>query len=942
MNDGAIQYYVPLLSANIGKMTEGDPKRSNSAVSTPDIQKATPGNIRSLLLDGSQPTLLLGAGASVTSGVPAVQETIERVARWAWCQAHGRSPEDIRVQRSDYWPWLCNHSWFSQEKSLAEQYPVVIQKLLGVKKKKRDFFERLISPGIQPNIGYRCLSRILNEGWISTVLTTNFDHCLEDAKVIENKPHLLVSIKTLDDLVRLSSSPRDPQLIYLHGSVEHYSDKNLIEEVTSLHSDLLQRLVPILSDHPIVVVGYRGAEASIMKDLFQNQCDATVNFAHGVYWCVRENEVHLPLAPMVQELANAIGHNFQLVPIKGFDELFEKDLWNYLIAEEALPIRRIGGFRPVQTPADMRPMPEHVLDDLDSSLLFSRLTQYAKRLGLTAPVTFVKNWVVQEAYARNLLIEQDNEPRPTLAGWLLFSHIPHTNVPQATVRFNAKGPVHWIKRCFGEDVVTELPDGDGNVRVEQEISGNLWAQLDALTDLLSLVNQGFRLKEEISRTVYPFAPVAIKEVLVNALVHRDYERHEPITVTAQPGRLDITSPGGLVNEVAAQTGGQNLQDAIAAGNRGIKGYRNPVISDLFYGGGQMDRAGSGLADVWLYSANNNGEVHFGPDKANRNFHVTLLSRPEAVDEITNTAIPLNSDTVRYAANLIPIEEMPAWVWHAGTTARSAGRLSQDAAGLAVPPGYVQDGRFFSLYDLETLAEVNVSPFDVGDIEILSLKEVLTLPNGENIILKLMNDAMCKHLRALGLYVEYQRRRAYFPKSAEGERKITYRGRVKRSTRTVVKARTRRDSDQVLYYEHKAMAFSVLRFDDDWAISITPCYSFTLDGEGKQLGRDRINVLSTRRAARDFNPSFHHDVSFWAATISEESEGIFALKSEEKNDLSQFAPSILLSSRLPTISFNASSFEHSSVLEDKIDADLEELQEELAALAEEDRQQEGED
>src|SRR5690606_34545912 len=159
----------------------------------------------------------------------------------------------------------------------AEQYPTIIQNLLGVKRDRREFFERLISPGIQPNVGYRSLARLLGEGWLSTVLTTNFDHCLEDARVIENKPHLLISIKTKDDLVRLSSSPRDPQLIYLHGSVEHYSDKNLLGEVTELHPDFLERLVPMLRDHPVVVIGYRGAETSIMCNLFLDQREATLN-----------------------------------------------------------------------------------------------------------------------------------------------------------------------------------------------------------------------------------------------------------------------------------------------------------------------------------------------------------------------------------------------------------------------------------------------------------------------------------------------------------------------------------------------------------------------------------------------------------------------------------------------------------------------------------------
>jgi hypothetical protein len=143
----------------------------------------------------------------------------------------------------------------------------------------------------------------------------------------------------------------------------------------------------------------------------------------------------------------------------------------------------------------------------------------------------------------------------------------------------------------------------------------------------------------------------------------------------------------------------------------------------------------------------------------------------------------------------------------------------------------------------------------------------------------------------------------------------------------------------LYYEHKAMTFSVLRFGDDWAISVTPCYAFTRDGDGKPIGRDRINALSTRRAARDFNPSVYHDVAFWVAVISEDSQGVFVLRCEDKDDLTRFAPTILLSSRLPTISFNTLSFDTDSKTVDETDADLGDLEKELAALAEEDSEQE---
>ena len=75
----------------------------------------------------------------------------------------------------------------------------------------------------------------------------------------------------------------------------------------------------------------------------------------------------------------------------------------------------------------------------------------------------------------------------------------------------------------------------------------------------------------------------------------------------------------------------------------------------------------------------------------------------------------------------------------------------------------------------------------------------------------MHELLFEHMLARGLTLEYRRRRAYFALADEPELKVTYRGRVRKATRTVVKARTRRDSATVAYYEHKALTFSVVRF-----------------------------------------------------------------------------------------------------------------------------------
>jgi hypothetical protein len=252
--------------------------------------------------------------------------------------------------------------------------------------------------------------------------------------------------------------------------------------------------------------------------------------------------------------------------------------------------------------------------------------------------------------------------------------------------------------------------------------------------------------------------------------------------------------------------------------------------------------------------------------------------------------------------------------------------------LAVPPGHVSDGRFYCLYDLDALAEALVTPFDAGEIETLGFDELVRLPGGEAIALKLLHELLFEHLKTKGLQIEYDRRRAYFARGDERELKISYQGRLRKATRTVVKARTKRDTGDVVYYEHEAFSFSVMRFGSDWAVVLTPGYAFTRDGIRKPISRERTNVLSTRRAARDFNPSVLQDVSFWLAVLSGEAEGLFALEHRPDNDLARFAPSVLLSHRTPTISFNVSAFSELSQRDMEIDDDFQKLEAELEMLA----------
>lgn len=908
------------------------------------MQVGSIGRLYSLLKSRPKPVLLLGAGASVRSGIPGAAGVVERAARWGYANQHGRSEEDPRLQRSDWLPWLQQQPWFDQNAPLVDNYPAVVQHLLQPRHARAEFFRKLLSPGIEPSPGYDKLAEFLHLQLIHTVLTTNFDSLLMDTRAQKGRPHFINAIQTSADYTKFTTDPQYPQLVYLHGSVDHYTDKNLIEEVQRLDPQLINNLLPLLRDRPLIVVGYRGAEPSVMRHLLIENAETCHFYRHGIFWCRRANESSQELPPMVEELTKTIGENFSIVDIDGFDELFARDLWalnldadlTFSAPDSTTPHRHSPTF-------DMSPAGVP-LKYLDWSTLHTRILQYAEALKLSIPSQVDRNWISEQLFNLNLAVRESNPVTETLtnAGVLLFGQHPEHRIASAITRIKAVGSHEWLKRVH----LTADGKGDESEEFESTISGNLWEQFEQITQFLGAFNRPFRLKGEVSENVVPYPPLALKEVIVNALVHRDYRMSGNIEILVTSSSIRISNPGGLVEEVQHRVELGSIESEIRRGRRGIKGYRNPVLADLFYGGGEMDKRGSGLSDVLRDVRNNGGDVRFGPNDGNTAFEIEIFSRPEAVDQLTGTASPLVATTSRYAANVLEVTKIPPYLYHAGTSVRSLQEVWDEAADDWIPPFLLNDDRFFSFYDLEARNNPLSRLLDGGDCETLTTAEFSSTPTGSRRLVQLLNMTFEAHLYRLGLFVDKKRKRAYFPKEEDGPRVISYQARLRKATRTVVKARISSRTEKVQYWEHQALSYRFEQFGDTWALVLEPGYVFTFNGLKGLLASERVNKLSTQRASRDYNNAVLNDISFWLWVIAKGEIGPFDLAPEPlvsdllpgetravSHTVIQPEAHVTLMARFPTVVVTDSTLleeQDGDLLEGEMDEDL---VNEIAELAE---------
>jgi len=157
---------------------------------------------------------------------------------------------------------------------------------------------------------------------------------------------------------------------------------------------------------------------------------------------------------------------------------------------------------------------------------------------------------------------------PTVAGVLLFGTNPLYHLPGASVMFLR----------FPGTTMTARPDD------ELAASGDLPSIVETILQKVRAYNrsapvegEGFR---ERIQSDYPV--VALRELFLNAIIHRDYQSNAPIRFYWFDDRMEIQNPGGLYGIVTANTL-ERRND-----------YRNPVIAEAMKALSYVNKFGYGI------------------------------------------------------------------------------------------------------------------------------------------------------------------------------------------------------------------------------------------------------------------------------------------------------------------------------------------------------------
>lgn len=157
----------------------------------------------------------------------------------------------------------------------------------------------------------------------------------------------------------------------------------------------------------------------------------------------------------------------------------------------------------------------------------------------------------------------------TNAGAILFAIEPLNWFPGASIQY-----VHYEGSGLDSEVIDERRFVGDLISVLREVDGFLRTMLPSQPEAVTVLTERRRIS-------YP--SIAIREILMNAVMHRDYESNAAVRFYQFCDRIEVQNPGGLYGSVT--------QESFPFQND----YRNPKIAEAMKTLGYVNTFGRGIA-----------------------------------------------------------------------------------------------------------------------------------------------------------------------------------------------------------------------------------------------------------------------------------------------------------------------------------------------------------
>jgi predicted HTH transcriptional regulator len=228
-----------------------------------------------------------------------------------------------------------------------------------------------------------------------------------------------------------------------------------------------------------------------------------------------------------------------------------------------------------------------------------QIEAWDKRINQKATLTDIDELVLRQ-YLQNMKLWSNNK---AITDYLSDREKIEEFIPPLLGRLGIDKPVHPknftlmvfgktpIDFCVGAYSIFTIFEGidKGKQQAEtQWITGTIVEQANKLIELLNIESTVAidKSAENVNQSKYP--KIALKEAVVNAIVHRDYEIDQPTRVEVYADRIEVYSPGGLPF---------NLDKNKFVQGKAKASWRNQAFGRIFHKLNLAQHQGSGIEKI---------------------------------------------------------------------------------------------------------------------------------------------------------------------------------------------------------------------------------------------------------------------------------------------------------------------------------------------------------
>ena len=310
---------------------------------------------------------------------------------------------------------------------------------------------------------------------------------------------------------------------------------------------------------------------------------------------------------------SAIRSNGNILPLPIMSvERFEYENGDLLVAEVSPslvpPVRyrgrtfiRIGPRRDIASEAEER-------------ILLERRTSYMATFDATPcfgatikdiDADYIKREYLPQIIDNEVLANDTRDIKEQLAAIHLYD-LAHECPTNAAMILFGKDPQYYMHGCYVQYVHFAGKDRGSEIVNERQIKGSLCKMLPQLENFVRdavVTSRPMPISMLREKNVLNYPDLALRELLMNACMHRDYQSNMPIRLYQYEDRIEILNAGGLYGEARPE----NFPT--------VNDYRNPIVAEAMRGLKYVNMFNRGIQRVKnLLQENGNPEPMFNVDK----------------------------------------------------------------------------------------------------------------------------------------------------------------------------------------------------------------------------------------------------------------------------------------------------------------------------------------